>query len=85
MGPEAAVAERIKEDTQTLMRLPDLIRRIEERFPPKGGAPEAPPLPEVKLLTDRKERKGGSRLGYLVAILAGAGAMWGASAMGWLG
>ncbi|MCK0127260.1 2-polyprenylphenol 6-hydroxylase [Erythrobacter sp. F6033] len=85
LGPEAAVAERIKEDTQTLMRLPDLIRRIEERFPPKGGAPEAPPLPEIKLLTDRKERSGGSRLGYLVAILAGAGAMWGASSMGWLG
>ncbi|MBV7258207.1 2-polyprenylphenol 6-hydroxylase [Erythrobacter crassostreae] len=85
LGPEAAVAERIKEDTQTLMRLPDLIRRIEERFPAKGGAPEAPPLPEIKLLTDRKERSGGSRLSYLVAILAGAGAMWGASSMGWLG
>nr|WP_298930954.1 2-polyprenylphenol 6-hydroxylase [uncultured Erythrobacter sp.] len=85
LGPEAAVAERIKEDTQTLMRLPDLIRRIDERFPAKGGAPESAPLPEIKLLTDRKERSGGSRLGYLVAILAGAGAMWGASSMGWIG
>ena len=85
LGPEAAVAERIKEDTQTLMRLPDLIRRIDERFPAKGGAPESAPLPEIKLLTDRKERSGGSRLGYLVAILAGAGAMWGASTMGWIG
>ncbi|TRD11723.1 2-polyprenylphenol 6-hydroxylase [Erythrobacter insulae] len=85
LGPEAAVAERIKEDTQTLMRLPDLIRRIDERFPPKGGAPEAAPLPEIKLLTDRSQSGGGSRLGYLVALLVGAGAMWGASSMGWLG
>ncbi len=85
LGPEAAIAERIKEDTDTLMRLPGLIRRIEEKFPPKGGAPEAPPLPEVKLLTDRRERRGGSPLGYLVAVLAGAGAVWGAIAIGWIG
>ena len=75
LGPEAAVAERIKEDTQTLLRLPDLIRRVEERFPPKGGAPEDQPLPEIKLLTDRKEGSGGW-LGYLVAGLSGAGLTW---------
>ncbi|WP_390583613.1 2-polyprenylphenol 6-hydroxylase [Erythrobacter sp. MTPC3] len=85
LGPEAAVADRIKEDTETLFRLPGLIRRLEEQFPPKGGAPEAPPLPEIKLLTDRKPRTGGSRLGYVAAILAGAGAMWAASSMGWIG
>ncbi|MEL6529828.1 MAG: 2-polyprenylphenol 6-hydroxylase [Pseudomonadota bacterium] len=84
LGPEAAVAERIKEDTDTLMRLPGLIRRIEERFPPKGGAPEQQPLPDIRLLTDRKEGSGGGLLGYLVAGLAGAGTILGLSALGWL-
>jgi len=85
LGPEAAIAERIKQDTDTFLRLPDLIRRIEDRFPPKGGAPEPPPLPEVELITDRKPREGGSVLGYLIAGLAGAGAMFGAIALGWIG
>jgi ubiquinone biosynthesis protein len=85
LGPEAALAQRIKDDTDTLLRLPGLIRRVEEMFPPKGGAPEAPPLPDIALLTDRSERKGGSLIGYLAAGLAGAGALWGAMAVGWLG
>ncbi len=86
LGPEAAVADRIKEDTETLFRLPGLIRRLEDKFPPKGGAPEAPPLPDVKLLTDRPERPtgsgGGGWLGYFVAGLVGAGAVWGAGLVG---
>ncbi len=82
LGPEAAVADRIKEDTETLLRLPALIRRIEDRFPPKGGAPEPPPLPEIKLLTDRSKGNGGGWLGYFVAGLVGAGAVWGASYAG---
>jgi ubiquinone biosynthesis protein len=76
LGPEAAVAERIKEDAQTFMRLPGLIRRVEERFPPKGGAPEQQPLPEIKLLTQRSERGSGGWLGYFVAGLTGAGLTW---------
>ncbi|MHA7820137.1 MAG: 2-polyprenylphenol 6-hydroxylase [Erythrobacter sp.] len=84
LGPEAALADRLKEDTETLLRLPGLIRRLEEKYPPKGGAPEPPPLPEIRLLTDRPERTGSGWLGYLVAGLAGAGAVWGASVMGWL-
>ncbi|MEO1220624.1 MAG: 2-polyprenylphenol 6-hydroxylase [Pseudomonadota bacterium] len=90
LGPEAAVAERLKEDAQTLMRLPDLIRRVEDRFPPKGGAPEQAPLPEIKLMTDFGQnansqpapKSGGSWLGYLVAGLVGAGAVLGASLAG---
>jgi ubiquinone biosynthesis protein len=86
LGPEAALADRLKEDTETLLRLPGLIRRLEEKFPPKGGAPEPPPLPPIRLLTDRPERRnGGSWLGYLVAGLAGAGAMWVAAAAGLIG
>ena len=85
LGPEAAIAEKIREDTQTLLRLPDLIRRIEDRYPPKGGAPEPPPLPEVELMWQRRERRGRGLLGYLVAALAGGGAVAAALMSGWIG
>ncbi|PLK23797.1 2-polyprenylphenol 6-hydroxylase [Porphyrobacter sp. TH134] len=83
LGPEAALAQRIKDDTDTLLRLPGLLRRVEEMFPPKGGAPETPPLPHIPLITDR--RTGRSWPGYLMAALGGAGALWGAMALGWIG
>jgi len=83
LGPEAMIAERLREDTRTLLRLPDLIRRIEERFPPRGGAPDQAPLPEVPLMWERGREKRGW-LGYLAAALAGGGLAW-AAAQGWLG
>jgi len=82
LGPEAAVADRIKEDTETLFRLPGLIRRVEEMFPPKGGAPEPAPLPDIRLITDRGARSGLGWLGYVLAGAAGAAAMFAASASG---
>jgi len=85
LGPEAAIADRIKQDTETLLRLPALIRRIEDSFPPKGGAPEAPPLADIELMWERREGKGRSLLGYVIAALAGAGALAGAATMGWIG
>ena len=85
LGPESALADRLREDTQTLMRLPDLIRRIEDRFPAKGGAPEPPPLPDIELMWERQERSGPGWLGYLLAAGLGAGALWGTLAMGWIG
>ena len=57
LGPEAAIADRIRTDIDTLLRLPDLVRRIEDRYPAKGGAPEQPPLPEVELLWERRRRR----------------------------
>lgn len=83
LGPEAALADRLKQDTETLLRLPGLIRRVEEMFPPKGGAPEAPPLPDIPLITDK--RQGASLIGYIAAGLAGAGAMWALFASGLVG
>ena len=85
LGPEAAIADRIKEDTDTLLRIPALVRRIEDRFPSKGGAPEPPPLPEVPLMWDKRESKGRGWFGYALAALAGAGTVIGAAAMGWIG
>ncbi|KPL68756.1 2-octaprenylphenol hydroxylase [Erythrobacter sp. SG61-1L] len=83
LGPEAMLADRLREDFKTLLRLPDMLRRLEERFPAKGGAPEAPPLDPVPLIW---ERRGERRWpGYAAAALIGGAAMWGALALGWIG
>ena len=75
LGPEAAIADRLRADVGTLLRLPELIRRIEERYPAKGGAPEAPPLPEVELIWARK-RRGNHWPAYIAAALAGGALVW---------
>ena len=80
LGPEAAIADRLRKDAQTLLRLPDLIRRIEERFPPQGGAPEPPPLPDVELVWERRQPRGNhagrSWVGYLLAGVLGGLLTW---------
>ncbi len=85
LGPEAAIADRIKEDTETLLRVPSLVRRLEEQFPPKGGAPEQAPLPEVEIMWERKPREKRSWPGYLLAAAAGAGLSFAAVTQGWIG
>nr|WP_218625076.1 2-polyprenylphenol 6-hydroxylase [Sphingomonas sp. dw_22] len=65
LGPEAAVADRLVKDFRTLLRLPDLIRNIELRYPAPGGAPPAPPLKEIQVV-----RVGGGWRYAAVAIIA---------------
>jgi ubiquinone biosynthesis protein len=87
LGPEAALATRIREDTETLLRIPALIRRMEEKYPPRGGAPDPPPLPKVELVWERRHRRearGPGWLGYAVAAVAGGALMWAAGAAGLL-
>jgi len=67
LGPEAAVADRIVTDLRTFARLPELLRRIEAKFPPAPGAPPAPPLPEIQVV-----RLGGGWRYLTVAVVAGA-------------
>ena len=74
LGPEAKLADGLIENWRTLLRLPDLVRRIEERFPAKGGEPPQAPLPDVKLM-----RVGaGWRYGAvaIAAAAGGAGLAW---------
>ena len=86
LGPEAALADRLREDGDTLLRLPALIRRIEERYPAKGGAPQQLPLPEVPLMWERRSAKPRQPvLGYLVALAAGAAVALTGAAQGWWG
>ncbi len=80
LGPEAALADRIRENVKTLLRLPDLVRRVEDRFPAKGGAPEDAPLPPLELIWD-KRRKASGWLGYGIAAIAGAALTAGAFAL----
>ncbi|ALE15558.1 Ubiquinone biosynthesis monooxygenase UbiB [Altererythrobacter epoxidivorans] len=85
LGPEAAIADRIRTDTETLLRIPDLVRRIEDRFPPKGGAPEPPPLPDIELMWERRREPRRGWIGYAVSALAGAGLAAAAMTLGWIG
>ncbi|MBC2777531.1 2-polyprenylphenol 6-hydroxylase [Parasphingopyxis marina] len=47
LGPEAAIADRLREDVSTLLRLPELVRRLEAELPKRGAAPPAPPLRDI--------------------------------------
>lgn len=82
LGPEAALADGLRKQADTLKLIPDLIRRLDEQLPRKGGAPDPPPLPQVKLIWDRRANSGGfwRSLGLMIlAAAAGAAAMrlWG--------
>jgi ubiquinone biosynthesis protein len=74
LGPEAKAADTLIETWRAIQRLPALLKRIEEAYPEKGGAPPPPPLTEVKLV-----RVGGGWRYAAVAVLAalgGALTMW---------
>jgi ubiquinone biosynthesis protein len=70
LGPEAALADRLVKDVQTLARLPELIRSIEARYPPPGGAPPAPPLRDIQVV-----RLGGGWRYAAVAVLSAIAAI----------
>ena len=81
LGPEAMLADGLRKQADTLKMIPDLIRRLDEQLPRKGGAPEPPPLPTVQLIWERKGKSNAGRY-ILVAALAGALGAAGMWAMG---
>ncbi|WP_294352462.1 2-polyprenylphenol 6-hydroxylase [uncultured Sphingomonas sp.] len=76
LGPEAAIADRIVADVRTLARLPELVRRIEARYPAPGGAPPAPPLRQIEVV------RIGAGWRYVVVAVASAAVAVGAMLIG---
>jgi ubiquinone biosynthesis protein len=66
LGPEAYYADRIVELVRAAKKVPELIQRLDEYYPPKGAAPPSPPLPDVAII----ERPRWS--GYALAAILGA-------------
>ena len=66
LGPEAYYADRIIELMRAAKKIPELIKRLDEYYPPKGAAPPPPPLPDVAVIEHR------DWWGYALALLIGA-------------
>jgi ubiquinone biosynthesis protein len=53
LGPEAYYADRITDTVRALKKIPELIHRLDEYYPPRGAAPPSPPLPDVAIIERR--------------------------------
>lgn len=78
LGPEAAIADGMRNRVKTLSLIPDIIKRLDEQLPRKGGAPPAPPVPAIPLIWERRQGSGWWRYASvaLLAAAAGAAGMW---------
>jgi ubiquinone biosynthesis protein len=54
LGPEAYYADRIIELVRAAKKIPELIQRLDQYYPPRGAAPPAPPLREVAIIERRE-------------------------------
>jgi len=50
LGPEAYYADRIIKLVRAFKKIPELIERVDEYYPPHGAAPPPPPLPEIAVI-----------------------------------
>jgi ubiquinone biosynthesis protein len=53
LGPEAYYADRLIELVRAAKKIPELIKRLDEYYPPKGAAPPPPPLPDIAVIQER--------------------------------
>jgi len=53
LGPEAYYADRIIEVVRAVKKIPALIDRLDEYYPPRGAAPPPPPLPDIAVIEHR--------------------------------
>jgi ubiquinone biosynthesis protein len=66
LGPEAYYADRIIEVVRAIKKLPQLIERLDEYYPPRGAAPPPPPLPHIDVIKRPRWRN------YLATLVVGA-------------
>jgi ubiquinone biosynthesis protein len=66
LGPEAYYADRIIELVRAVKKIPDLIDRLDEYYPPRGAAPPPPPLPNIAIIEHRNWSS------YVLFAIAGA-------------
>ncbi|MFL6720393.1 MAG: 2-polyprenylphenol 6-hydroxylase [Sphingomonas sp.] len=66
LGPEAYYADRIIELVRAVKKIPELIDRLDEYYPPRGAAPPPPPLPDIAIIEQR------AWWGYAAAGVIGA-------------
>jgi len=66
LGPEAYYADRLIELVRAFKKIPQMIDRLDEYYPPRGAAPPAPPLPDIAIIEHR------NWWGYALAGLVGA-------------
>jgi len=69
LGPEAYYADRIIDLVRAVKKLPKLIDRLDEYYPPKGAAPPPPPLPDIAVI-DQKNWWGYALAGAIGAVVA---------------
>jgi ubiquinone biosynthesis protein len=50
LGPEAYYADRVIELVRAFKKIPQLIERLDEYYPPHGAAPPSPPLPDIAVI-----------------------------------
>jgi ubiquinone biosynthesis protein len=53
LGPEAYYADRIIDLVRSIKKIPRLINRLDEYYPPRGAAPPSPPLPDIAVIESR--------------------------------
>ncbi len=70
LGPEAYYADRIIELVRAAKKVPELIQRLDQYYPPLGAAPPQPPLPEIAII-EKSNWWGYAAIG-VIGVLAGA-------------
>jgi ubiquinone biosynthesis protein len=66
LGPEAYYADRIVDLVRAVKKIPELIDRLDEYYPPRSAAPPPPPLPDIAIVETQ------SWWGYAGAAIVGA-------------
>jgi len=72
LGPEAAIADALHDNMDTLALLPGILKRLDQQLPRKGAAPPGPPIAEVELIWDRQRKHSAFWKYALTALIAGA-------------